>query len=126
METTMNNSALVIVAICLIAMLVVMATPLDNVAPAHLSQHALERHGADAQRVYDDWCGGCETYVFRNLARNEVRRVVCCLDGSAGLICNTTSGLFGTVFKHRKPAAQLVRELEAAGWEFMGVEIKCK
>jgi len=123
-EVGWGEIMIMIVALIMLAMMPAISA--DNIAPATLSQHAIEKHGADAQRGWQDYQSGCRTLVYRNLAENDVLRLVYGSNGETWCIHNTTSGLFGTLFRSHKTVeecqARLARDPH---WEFVGIENEC-
>lgn len=124
MAAEQSNSSWLLVLVLIVGLCgMVLVSPLDNVAPAHLSDHAIARHGADAQRGYDAWRAGCYTQVWRNVRLNRTLRIVVADSGETYCIYNTLSGLFGTIFRSRQTVDQCSARLaEEDGWEFVGIE----
>lgn len=122
-----DNSWMLFLIVAFMLCLILLALPFDNVAPpVGVSEHALAKHGADAQRAYDAWQGGCYTQIWRNVQKNRVAYIV--LDGAAvRCIFCTTSGLPITSFCSRLTMDELMRKLEnEVGWEYVGEDQICR
>lgn len=109
-------------ALWLLVLMVVGVLALVNIPPAAVSEHAVAKHGTQAENAVWEWENGACTEVWRSLEKRRIVRLVISDPLCAYGIVTTLAGVPCTAFY----APLAYWRVRLAGYDHIGTEGDCR